>query len=107
MTRHAARPSYLRADAPPLNFVRPGGWRERAACRRHPQLPPQTWDDSLGAEGESRESADGRAKRVAKAIAVCNTECPVKAFCLATVDLRYDEGVRGGIDLRRLREVAS
>lgn len=84
------------------NFPRPptpdGNWRARAACFKHPRLKPSTWDDTCG-----REPDDVRTQRIAAAKTVCRTECPVRQQCLDDVDLRHDEGVRGGEDLRDLR----
>jgi Transcription factor WhiB len=93
---------YLRISSPPDSHVRPGGWRDHALCRDHPTLPPSTWDDSLGTVDERHEHPAQRAARVARAVAVCE-RCPVRMACLADVDLRYDEGVRAGVDLRQLR----
>lgn len=88
----------LLESAPPLNFIAVGSdWRERAACHNHPQLPPETWDDSV--EGQGRE----RHVRIQAASNVCMTECPVVEACAAAVDLRWDSGVRAGTDLRDVR----
>lgn len=90
------------------NFRRPpapdGSWRVRAACRNHPRLKAAAWDDDAGIG--HRETADDRAKRTAAARAVCWNECPVRRECLDAVDLRFDEGIRGGKDIRDLRKAA-
>lgn len=92
-TRH-----YLaRTVSPPIDLIRPDSWRDRAACHDHQQLPASAWDDSV--HGETDRS---RARRIAAAIAVCGT-CPVRDACLADVDPRFDEGVRGAVDLRAHR----
>lgn len=85
---------------PPPTGLTIGAWRERAICRNHPRLPPSTWDDTAPGEGGRR--GDARAARVQLAKAVCRT-CPVATQCLADVDLRFDEGIRGGEDLRDVR----
>lgn len=85
----------------PWPRIPPETWREQAACRDHPTLLPQAWDDSVTEDGAGGPESR-RAKRVAAAIAVCKG-CPVRDACLADVDLAYDEGVRGGVDLRELR----
>lgn len=84
---------------PPVDLIRPEGWRALAACNGHPSLPANTWDDSLQDGPEP-----GRTERIAAAVAVCKT-CPVRVPCLDDVDLRFDEGVRGGVDLREWRAV--
>lgn len=94
---------YLRTSPPALGQVKADSWRERAACRSHPTLPPRTWDDSVTLDDDRQEDWRQRAARINAAIAACGF-CPVKAPCLADVDLAYDEGVRGGVDLRRLRQ---
>lgn len=86
---------------PPLELT-VGSWRLRAACLGHPTLPPVTWDDDLGLG--RRETAEARDERIAKAKAVCFTECPVRRPCGDDVNLDYDTGVRGGEDLRDVRE---
>lgn len=88
-----------RSTPPPLGLVAPGGWRDEAACADHPTLLPRTWDD----DSELDRRAGQREKRIAAAVAVCRT-CPVQDPCLAAVDLNYDRGVRGGVDIRRLLE---
>ena len=87
-----------RSTPPPADLIPPGeSWRDQAACFGHPRLLPSTWDD----ENEHDRGRGTRQKRIAAAIAVCNT-CPVRLQCLDDVDLDYDRGVRGGIDLREL-----
>lgn len=96
--------TWLRSTPPPAAYLRPGGWRERAACLDHPTLPPSTWDDSLTADdGEARETVADRQARISVAKLVCRTVCPVRAECMAAVNLNWDEGVRGGEDLRVVR----
>lgn len=75
-------------------------WRLLAACRDHPRLKPEAWDDSIAAEQENPLT---RKRRTDAAKDVCNKECPVKAECLRDVDLEWDEGIRGGLDLRDLK----
>lgn len=94
--------SHVRNTAPPAGFMPVDGWRARAFCRNHPMLPPSTWDDSLVTDGDVNETQQQRGARMGLAKAACG-HCPVQAACLAAVDLAYDEGVRGGIDLRELR----
>ena len=89
-----------RSTPPPLQ-VTTGVWRDAAACRNHPRLPASAWDDAPGPG--RRETDGGRAARIAAARAVCRTECPVRQACLDDVHLDYDEGVRGGEDLRVLK----
>lgn len=88
-----------KSTPPPLTLVPLGGWRDDAACADHPTLLPHTWDD----DSELDRGAGHRQQRIAAAIAVCST-CPVAQPCLADVDLAYDRGVRGGVDLRRVLE---
>lgn len=90
-----------RSTPPPL-AVTTGTWRDQAACHNHPRLKPQAWDDSLGPG--LFETKEKRAERTAAACRVCRTECPVRAECLDDVDLDYDEGIRGGEDIRDLKE---
>lgn len=90
----------LRNIAPPASHVQVDSWRDRAACNNHRTLPASTWDDS--SEGDKTGRASHREERIERAKAVCRT-CPVKDPCLATVDLAFDNGVRGGVDLRQLR----
>lgn len=93
----------LRETAPPAGHVRIDSWRDHAACNQHPTLPPSTWDDVSDGDGAGRPGTDTRrARRISTAKAVCDG-CPVKNECLADVDLAFDDGVRGGIDLRDLR----
>lgn len=92
-----------RSTPPPPEVTR-GSWREHAACRNHPRLPPSAWDDAPGPG--RRETAEQRAVRTSQARAVCRTECPVRQRCLDDVDLNYDEGIRGGEDLRDVRAAA-
>lgn len=90
-----------RPTTPPVNLAREP-WREHAACRNHPRWPATTWDDSLA---EGLEHSAGRDHRINIAKAVCRVECPVTAQCLRDVDLEWDEGVRGGVDLRLLKRL--
>jgi hypothetical protein len=92
-------PRWLTPTPPPERFTA-GDWRNDAACADHPRLKPEAWDDTTDSDGMGTASV--RWKRIAAAIKVCRTECPVRDACLADVDLRWDEGVRGGVDLRRL-----
>jgi hypothetical protein len=77
-------------------------WRSEAACLDHPDIPPAFFDDTLG-DDEHRETRKERSERIERAKAVCRT-CPVMSECLRAVDLEWDSGVRGGLDLRELRE---
>lgn len=95
MSHDPYRPSMT---SPPPELTR-GEWRNRAACLNHPRLKPEAWDDHCDEDGYGDRSR--RPKRIAAAIAVCNA-CPVRAECLDDVDLRWDRGVRGGVDLRAL-----
>lgn len=88
-----------RSTPPPITLTT-GEWRAHAACHDHPRLKAAAWDDGiLGV----REPGEQRAKRIAAAKAVCWNECPVRQQCADAVDLDYDEGVRGGEDLRDVR----
>jgi hypothetical protein len=80
----------------PFRLVQSDSWPDRAACADHPTLLPHTWDDE-----SDRDTARSRPAQIAAAIAACRT-CPVAMPCLADVDLDYDRGVRGGVDLREL-----
>lgn len=95
----AKHSGYLRTSMPDVPLIRPGTWREHAACRNHPHLPPEVWDDSLAGS----ECAVDRGNRIRAAQWVCKHRCQVRQECLADVDLHYDDGVRGGVDLRDLR----
>lgn len=90
-------------STPPPPELTAGNWRNRAACHNHPRLKPTAWDDDLVGV---RETAKNREKRIKAAKTVCRTECPVRQQCLDDVDLDYDEGVRGGEDLRDVRSAA-
>jgi len=90
---------YIPPVPPRLSAVDDTHWRNRAACLNHPTVPPWTFDDQAG---NGKEDSAARARRIATAVAVCKG-CPVRDACLADVDLRFDEGVRGGVDLRKLR----
>lgn len=96
---HSAFDNYGRPNFP-LHVLVPAGasWRDSAACRNHPTLKPGAWDDY--APGDHKR----RAGRIAAAIAVCKNECPVTDACLRDADLEWDEGIRGGVDLRELRK---
>lgn len=97
------RPALHRTFIPPYEIVRAGEtWRIQAACQDHPVLRPEAWDDSV--DGDRAEGGERRVKRIAAAVDVCRNECPVCAECLRDADLEWDEGVRGGVDLRQLRE---
>lgn len=87
-----------RSTPPPPQLMQSQDWRDEAACFQHPRLLPSTWDDE-----NSDDRPGKRWKRIAAAIAVCQT-CPVREPCLDNVDLDYDRGVRGGVDLRVLLE---
>lgn len=100
MPRTCTKPS-PRDTPPPITLVQLGGWRDRAVCRNHPTLPASTWDDSVPADGRGG-ALSHRRDRIASAIAVCLNSCPVVDECRAAVDLDYDEGVRGGEDIRDL-----
>lgn len=91
-------PAPPRSTPPAFRLIHSDGWRDRAACANHPTLLPRTWDDE-----DELDRRSARPKRIAAAIAACRT-CPVAVPCLADVDLDYDRGVRGGIDLRQLLE---
>jgi hypothetical protein len=92
---------WISVTPPPADLIRPGGWRDQAACHNHPTLPAATWDDTTTTD-DGRRGDKSRAARIAAAIDVCKT-CPVRIPCLDDADLRWDEGVRGGVDLRDLR----
>lgn len=78
--------SHSRIDLPliPLD-----SWRARAVCTE--RLKEQLWDDRV--EGETDAQRDARHGR---GMAVCNVSCPVREECGDSVDVKYDEGVRGG-----------
>lgn len=92
-----------RSTPPPatLLLAPPTEWRDDAACANHPTLPRETWDDVPSAG--VRETHTVRQERVGRAKAVCRTECPVREQCLRDIDLRYDEGVHGGEDIRDIK----
>lgn len=93
---------YPRTGALPVGTL-DGEWRDHALCRNHPSVPPETWDDTLlNAKGEAKERNGKREARVERAKAVCD-RCPVRLACLADVDLDFDEGIRGGVDLRDMK----
>ncbi|TFV90418.1 WhiB family transcriptional regulator [Blastococcus sp. CT_GayMR16] len=87
-------------STPPPPELTTGAWRDRAACHDHPRLKPAAWDDGIVG---IHETVQRRAKRIGRAKAVCRTECPVRWEVLAAVNLDYDEGIRGGEDLRDLK----
>lgn len=89
--------TYLRRTPPPPTLVPADSWRDQAACASHPTLPVWMWDDSIHNENDRQ-----RAGRVKQAQAVC-ADCPVAGPCAEDVDPRWDEGVRAGTDLRRVR----
>lgn len=85
MTRELLGVSPTRFPAIPVE-----SWREEAACAFHK-------DKTLWDAGPDRQEADRvREARQAQAKKICRTECPVREVCAATVDPRFDEGVRGG-----------
>lgn len=61
-----------------------------AACATS-DLPAETWDVSL----RSREGRKAKARRIASAIAVCDT-CPMREACDQLATDRRDVGVWGG-----------
>lgn len=63
-------------------------WPEPGACFEHPT--PQLWD--VASRGEPFQERKMRQKI---ALAYCE-ECPALARCKASIDPRYDEGVKGG-----------
>jgi hypothetical protein len=97
------RSPFHRPQSAPQHAVVPYGdtWRDHAICRDHPRLKPEAWDDSVMNDGG--DYLNHRAERVTAARAVCLAECPVRLQCLADVDLEWDDGVRGGVDLRELK----
>lgn len=88
-------------STPPPFWLAGAEWKLRGSCRNHPTLPPETWDDTTPI-GAPRELAPQRAARVERAKAVCAT-CPVRQECVDSIDLRYDEGIRGGQDIRAIK----
>lgn len=89
--------TFVSVTPPPIGTFRPDSWRDSALCANHPTVPASAWDDNR--EGETEWD---RGRRIATAIAVCG-DCPVRAECGLDVDLEWDEGVRGGVDLRKIR----
>ena len=77
-------------------------WRKYAACAGHSRLAPTAWDDVATEIG--REDDEARERRIDAAKAVCRTECLVRAECLRDADPRTDSGVRGGEDMRDVKE---
>lgn len=96
------RTPFHRPTAIPGYEIVPAGetWRNAAACRDHPTLRPETWDDH---PSDERERPEKRERRISAAIAVCKG-CAVRLECLRDADLEWDSGVRGGVDLRTLTE---
>lgn len=66
-----------------------------AACAGHPE---PLWDAPLDGEHEIQTTA-----RHARALAVCRS-CPIRSECAAQIDVRVDDGVRGGILLPTIRD---
>ena len=68
-----------------------------AACKgvREP-----LWDAIVHGEDEGAQ-----ASRHARALAFCRI-CPVRAACAAEIDLKHDDGIRGGIVLPTIRDSA-
>jgi hypothetical protein len=89
---------YISRVLPPLPIEALDGWRTQALCNGHPTEGPSTWDDSIHNENDR-----ARAARVKRAQAICAV-CPVAGPCGEDVDLRHDEGIRAGTDLRQLQK---
>ena len=95
----------IKSGYPEVLLVARQGWREQAACQDRNRFPDASlWDDMRGDGREEMENAQQRQARIAQAKAVCRRLCPVMAECAATIDIQWDEGVRGGVDIRELRE---
>lgn len=60
--------------------------------------PSPLWDAYV--HGETPRE---RAARQARALAFC-WSCPVRAECAAAIDLKHDDGIRGGILLPTIRD---
>lgn len=66
-----------------------------AACAGHRE---PLWDATVDGETEQQQAA-----RHARAVAICRT-CPATHWCTATVNPRYDDGVRGGVVLPTIHD---
>lgn len=75
-----------KADLPPIPM---GGWRLQSACTA--RVNEMLWDERV--DGETDEQ---RAERHTVARSICDLRCPVREQCGNAVDLKYDEGIRGG-----------
>jgi len=73
-----------------LPLIRVGGWRSRAACTE--RVAERLWDDRL----DDPETDKQRDQRHTQAKAVCNLQCPVRQQCSDEVNVKVDEGIRGG-----------
>lgn len=65
------------------------GWRAKAACP--PRMKEMLWDDRVDDETDAQRDV-----RHGKAMDVCNRECLVREECGDKVDVKHDDGVRGG-----------
>lgn len=61
-----------------------------SACAGHPE---PLWDATIVGESERQ-----RVARQTRALAICRG-CPVRLACAASVDLKHDDGIRGGMVL--------
>ena len=75
-----------KADLPPIPV---GGWRLQAVCTTH--VNEMLWDERVDGETD-----DERVERHAVAKSICYLRCPVREQCGNSVDVKYDEGIRGG-----------